>query len=154
MPHEELIALSEYELRDLLLERGVREDDLESKSELADRLLAACGDFAAIAAASGDVASQQRPTAPPDSPNRPAKRPGFFRRLTKSSSKRRGAQFVTCGICEENIDGKEGRVSAAGPCAHVYCSKCLKRWVRDHGTCPMCRREFGVGQVTLFRPRL
>lgn len=40
-----------------------------------------------------------------------------------------------CPVCMEDIDGD----TALTPCAHVFCTECLRTWLTAHAKCPMCR---------------
>lgn len=43
------------------------------------------------------------------------------------------SQNETCGICMERICG------VITPCAHLFCSQCVRRHVEEYHTCPTCR---------------
>lgn len=42
-----------------------------------------------------------------------------------------------CIICYE-----EQEDPVALRCGHIFCYKCIKRWISDHSTCPLCRTMF------------
>lgn len=42
-----------------------------------------------------------------------------------------------CIICYE-----EQEDPVALRCGHIFCYKCIKRWISDHSTCPLCRTQF------------
>ena len=42
----------------------------------------------------------------------------------------------TCGICLENIQDTLNM-----ECGHKFCEKCIRQWLFEHSTCPMCRAE-------------
>lgn len=39
----------------------------------------------------------------------------------------------TCTICLEEVTNKPYE------CGHVYHDKCIKKWLKEHNTCPNCR---------------
>ena len=44
-----------------------------------------------------------------------------------------------CTICLENyVDGDD---SIALPCIHIFHADCIKTWVKDHNTCPICKKD-------------
>lgn len=43
----------------------------------------------------------------------------------------------TCAICIEEF--KRASMCKQMPCRHFFHSKCLDRWLRQNGTCPVCR---------------
>jgi hypothetical protein len=47
-----------------------------------------------------------------------------------------GAEVTDCPICFEMVTTTNRRVL---PCGHVFHGSCVKQWLRDHTTCPMCR---------------
>ena len=47
---------------------------------------------------------------------------------------------ATCSIC---LDEKQiGQEVTVLPCNHFFDKQCVEEWLRQHGTCPMCRRSF------------
>ncbi|KAL5238691.1 hypothetical protein ACI65C_006101, partial [Semiaphis heraclei] len=42
---------------------------------------------------------------------------------------------LTCSICFEIFE-KPSELK----CSHVFCFKCIKHWMRNNKSCPMCRR--------------
>ena len=48
----------------------------------------------------------------------------------------------TCGICLDEYTSRTSRYVRKLPCGHVFCCKCVDRWVTQHSaTCPTCREE-------------
>ena len=48
----------------------------------------------------------------------------------------------TCGICLDTYTPRTSRYVRKLPCGHVFCCKCVDRWVTQHSaTCPTCREE-------------
>ncbi|XP_060860162.1 E3 ubiquitin-protein ligase RNF8-like isoform X1 [Metopolophium dirhodum] len=43
---------------------------------------------------------------------------------------------LTCSICFDIFD-KPAELN----CSHVFCFKCIKNWMRNNKSCPMCRRN-------------
>lgn len=41
-----------------------------------------------------------------------------------------------CSICFDSIDDK-----TTLKCKHSFCLTCIRRWLKDHDSCPMCRKE-------------
>ncbi|KAJ4972976.1 hypothetical protein NE237_006150 [Protea cynaroides] len=49
-----------------------------------------------------------------------------------------------CSIC---LDGWEiGEEAREMPCNHRYHSGCIEKWLRMHGSCPVCRFEMPTGE--------
>ncbi|CAN8065593.1 unnamed protein product [Agarophyton chilense] len=48
-------------------------------------------------------------------------------------------QLSSCPICTEQFELRQ--VARKLPCAHVFHSDCVIPWLKQHCTCPMCRRE-------------
>eukprot|EP01084_Bolivina_argentea_P041612 76791_1 len=44
-----------------------------------------------------------------------------------------------CSVCMENVS--PGTVTLVMPCEHVFHSSCLVPWLKQHATCPVCRKE-------------
>lgn len=59
-------------------------------------------------------------------------------------------QTLFCSICQEN--GEEGqRVLEITQCKHMFHEECLEPWLRQKGTCPLCRVSiFGERQREVF----
>jgi len=32
-------------------------------------------------------------------------------------------------------------------CGHVFCRKCVSKWIYDHGNCPHCRGNAGMNNI-------
>ncbi|KAK3932122.1 putative RING finger protein [Frankliniella fusca] len=45
-----------------------------------------------------------------------------------------------CAICEEEYD-PAGRCPKITDCGHTACLECLEKWVKNGGTCPLCRKK-------------
>ena len=47
-------------------------------------------------------------------------------------------QEISCAICQsdEKLQEKLGEIS----CKHVFHWKCIDRWLRQSGSCPLCRK--------------
>ena len=44
--------------------------------------------------------------------------------------------FETCHICyEESSNMKKTK------CNHMFCKSCFNKWMEEHDTCPMCRKQ-------------
>ncbi|XBH88128.1 hypothetical protein VPH35_075448 [Triticum aestivum] len=44
-----------------------------------------------------------------------------------------------CQVCLEPLHADSGDIRAAHLCGHVFHSRCIKLWVRQRGSCPVCR---------------
>jgi SNF2 family DNA or RNA helicase len=52
-------------------------------------------------------------------------------------------QSETCPICMERVSG------AITPCAHIFCSKCIRKHIQSgHGFCPTCRMTLSMSDLT------
>lgn len=47
-----------------------------------------------------------------------------------------------CCICFETIDDK-----ATLSCKHSFCTPCIRKWLDDHESCPMCRADISVMEL-------
>lgn len=47
----------------------------------------------------------------------------------------------TCSICMEKYKEKEFK-RILPDCGHTFHKRCCDRWLKTHGTCPMCRKEY------------
>ncbi|GFP86204.1 E3 ubiquitin-protein ligase ring1 [Phtheirospermum japonicum] len=47
-----------------------------------------------------------------------------------------------CVICLE--DWEIGEKVKEMPCKHRFCKGCIEKWLRAHGSCPVCRYEMPV----------
>jgi len=50
-----------------------------------------------------------------------------------------------CSICHE--DAQEGEQWMVLTCDHKFHPDCIKPWLTDHNTCPLCRKEQNVASV-------
>ncbi|KAI0562722.1 hypothetical protein FGB62_55g069 [Gracilaria domingensis] len=48
-------------------------------------------------------------------------------------------QLNSCPICTEQFELHE--IARRLPCGHMYHSECIVPWLKQHCTCPMCRKE-------------
>lgn len=48
-------------------------------------------------------------------------------------------EFPTCSVCI--VDFALGDKGMFLPCGHTFHPDCIKPWLRDHNTCPVCRKE-------------
>jgi len=44
-----------------------------------------------------------------------------------------------CVICQDGMEG--GQRVRVLPCDHTFHTECIDRWLSEHQTCPMCKRE-------------
>lgn len=47
-----------------------------------------------------------------------------------------------CIICQS-----EYKLGSWTVCGHEFCRKCLNKWLRTHGTCPICKHRINPGEV-------
>lgn len=48
--------------------------------------------------------------------------------------------MVECPICYEDV-----RIpSCIKPCNHMFCHKCINRWLQKNPACPVCRTECDI----------
>lgn len=47
-----------------------------------------------------------------------------------------------CIICQS-----EYKLGSWTVCGHEFCRKCLNKWLRSHGTCPICKQRINQGEV-------
>ena len=47
-------------------------------------------------------------------------------------------EFPTCSVCI--TDFEMGTESLFLPCGHQFHKDCIKPWLKDHNTCPVCRK--------------
>ncbi|KAF6778781.1 hypothetical protein AHF37_01516 [Paragonimus kellicotti] len=55
------------------------------------------------------------------------------------------AQYKTCSICFEDYQTSEKATRL--PCQHIYHTTCVNTWLKQHATCPVCRKDLN-GQDT------
>ncbi|KAL9664361.1 hypothetical protein QQ045_019761 [Rhodiola kirilowii] len=51
---------------------------------------------------------------------------------------------VDCAICLEGM-----QLAKKLPCKHVFHGGCVEKWLRIHGSCPVCRFQMPVGEHSL-----
>lgn len=61
----------------------------------------------------------------------------------KDCTKVEGSKFeeieLTCSICMEQVNEEE--LIRRLPCSHEFHASCIFPWLRQHGTCPICKRR-------------
>ena len=45
----------------------------------------------------------------------------------------------TCSVCITDLE--LGTKSLFLPCGHIFHGECIKPWLKDNNTCPVCRKE-------------
>lgn len=48
-------------------------------------------------------------------------------------------EMPSCHICITDFEMKEKTLLL--PCGHMYHMKCIEPWLKEHNTCPVCRKE-------------
>ena len=48
-----------------------------------------------------------------------------------------------CAICQDVLEDPKETLT----CQHAFCSNCITRWLRDHGSCPSCRRPLSLNDL-------
>ena len=71
---------------------------------------------------------------------------GFVRAQERASG---GDLKLDCHICMEQFASTTKVMHL--PCEHRFCSGCIRRWLADHRTCPVCRFEFPDSQTRLVK---
>uniref|UniRef100_A0A2P2KVK1 RING-type E3 ubiquitin transferase n=1 Tax=Rhizophora mucronata TaxID=61149 RepID=A0A2P2KVK1_RHIMU len=51
---------------------------------------------------------------------------------------------LTCTICLEQVN--RGELVRSLPCLHQFHTNCIDPWLRQQGTCPVCKFRVGLGQ--------
>ena len=61
--------------------------------------------------------------------------------IEEKHCKKNGSEFEkpTCPVCI--IDFEIGHKGMFLPCGHIFHPDCIKPWLKDHNTCPVCRKE-------------
>lgn len=54
-----------------------------------------------------------------------------------------------CQICLDSF--KRGTKILELPCEHGFCLTCIRRWLHNHRTCPVCRFEFPDQHTVLVK---
>nr|GMC92815.1 E3 ubiquitin-protein ligase SDIR1 isoform X1 [Ipomoea batatas] len=50
---------------------------------------------------------------------------------------------LTCSVCLEQVN--EGELIRSLPCLHQFHANCIDPWLRQQGTCPVCKFRAGIG---------
>lgn len=56
-----------------------------------------------------------------------------------------GPQPDRCVVCLEDV--RPGARMKRLPCGHAFHPRCIDRWLRARGACPICQLEIGGGQA-------
>ena len=56
-----------------------------------------------------------------------------------------------CLICLESYP--EGNAAKRLPCSHIFCHSCIRTWLTNHRSCPVCRFEFPDKETHLIIPK-
>ncbi|KAH7838703.1 hypothetical protein Vadar_030084 [Vaccinium darrowii] len=59
------------------------------------------------------------------------------------SNKKASEDELTCTVCLEQVNG--GELVRSLPCLHQFHATCIDPWLRQQGTCPVCKLEVGSG---------
>ena len=53
-----------------------------------------------------------------------------------------------CHICLEKVTrGEKDDQSAELPCGHAFDKQCLREWLKEHDSCPVCREKLDAPPV-------
>eukprot|EP00257_Ricinus_communis_P017139 XP_015575512.1 E3 ubiquitin-protein ligase SDIR1 isoform X1 [Ricinus communis] len=68
--------------------------------------------------------------------------------MTQDSRKSEGTvkaleDELTCSICLEQVN--KGEIVRSLPCLHQFHTNCIDPWLRQQGTCPVCKFRIGSG---------
>ncbi|CAH1225979.1 RLIM [Branchiostoma lanceolatum] len=66
------------------------------------------------------------------------------RKFTRADAQRLAAEGneTSCTICM--VEYKTGNKLRRMPCAHEFHSKCVDRWLKQNGSCPVCRQQVEI----------
>ncbi len=54
-----------------------------------------------------------------------------------------------CPVChEELLPQDDTALCRIRACGHAYCRSCIQRWLRNHPTCPVCKRDVFAPSAT------
>ena len=42
-----------------------------------------------------------------------------------------------------------GKLATELPCEHIFCATCIRAWLKNNDTCPVCRYKFPEHQTYL-----
>lgn len=56
-------------------------------------------------------------------------------------------QYEQCSICFEEYVAQDTVLQL--PCEHVFHDQCITRWLKLHGTCPVCRKDMTGHDTTI-----
>lgn len=59
------------------------------------------------------------------------------------SNKKALEDELTCTVCLEQVNG--GELVRSLPCLHQFHATCIDPWLRQQGTCPVCKLKVGTG---------
>ncbi|KAL9231378.1 hypothetical protein vseg_006614 [Gypsophila vaccaria] len=59
------------------------------------------------------------------------------------NSKESSEDELTCSVCLEQVN--VGELIRSLPCLHQYHANCIDPWLRQQGTCPVCKFKVGAG---------
>lgn len=51
--------------------------------------------------------------------------------------------MVECAVCYNDIRYP----TCVKPCNHIYCNKCIIRWLQKSNKCPLCRKEIEIEDI-------
>jgi len=81
---------------------------------------------------------------------------GYLSSWIVSTTKREKSE-LNCSICQcifrepsttNNGNPKAQEEDLKEPCGHVFCENCITSWLTNHNTCPICRRNLDLKQIT------
>ena len=73
----------------------------------------------------------------------------FIRNLPQ---KEKGSEASDCYICLEKC--KEGEESCVLPCKHAFDRACIENWIKEHDSCPVCRKKLDVERPQPQQPQI
>ncbi|XP_021757288.1 E3 ubiquitin-protein ligase SDIR1-like isoform X1 [Chenopodium quinoa] len=63
--------------------------------------------------------------------------------INVGSSKGSSEDELTCTVCLEQVN--VGELIRSLPCLHQYHASCIDPWLKQQGTCPVCKYKVGTG---------
>lgn len=73
-------------------------------------------------------------------------RPAKPRTTTHPCGNAAADDSIECSICFESLKPRQ-RGTVRLPCSHVFCYKCIDKWIKHKDTCPNCRGQMQPKEI-------